>query len=475
MQKKTLEIIGKKEIEEAGATLARYKRGKAGLDRRLAEDELWWELRHREATRRDKKPQGVPEPASAWLFNAILNKHADATDNFPEPLVLPREPSDEESADTLSQVLPAVLENCDFDKTYSDNWWEKLKHGTAAYGVFWNPEKEEGLGDIDVRRLDLLKVFWEPGVTDVQQSRSLFLIELRDTDLLEKEYPGHEGKLSDDGALIKEYLYDDAVDVSNKSAVVDWYYKVRDGRGRTALHFAKFVGSELLYASQNDPLYAERGFYAHGKYPVVFDVLFPEKGTPVGFGYVAVCKDPQLYIDRLSGSILENALIATKKRFFIGGSTNVNREQFADINESFVDVEGDISERAVKEIEVRPLDPVYLSVLNLKIEEIKDTAANRDVNSGGVGSGVTAAAAVRALQEAGNKASRDMIETSYRAYNEINRLIIELMREFYDEKRVFRVTGKSGGREFCEISNKTLFGAGGGARSPVFDLKIRAR
>ena len=61
--------------------------------------------------------------------------------------------------------------------------------------------------------------------------------------------------------------------------------------------------------------YRERGWYDDGMYPVVFDVLFPEKGTPVGFGYVAVCKDPQLYIDKLFGNILENAMQATKRRY----------------------------------------------------------------------------------------------------------------------------------------------------------------
>ena len=43
--------------------------------------------------------------SSAWLFNAILNKHADAMDNYPEPVVLPRERSDEESAKVLSSCL----------------------------------------------------------------------------------------------------------------------------------------------------------------------------------------------------------------------------------------------------------------------------------------------------------------------------------------------------------------------------------
>ena len=477
--------IGKAEVARALETLRRYKRGKANLETRIVEDELWWELRHWEVIRRKGgAPEGRgPEPSSAWLFNAILNKHADAMDNYPEPLVLPREPSDEESARALSEVLPVVLENNGFEQVWSDGWWEKLKHGTAAYGVFWNSRKENGLGDIDVRGIDLLKLFWEPGVTDLQKSRNLFIVELSDVDLLEEEYPQYKGQLSGNSVDVKQYIYDSAVDTSGKTVVVDWYYKVQRGTGETVLHYAKLVGDILLYASENDPLYATRGWYDDGRYPVVFDVLFPEKGTPAGFGYVAICKDPQLYIDKLSSNILESSMMGTRKRFFASTSTAVNEEEFLDWSKPIVHVEGELDQRRLQEIMVQPLSGIYVDVLRMKIEEMKDTAANRDVNAGSAQSGVTAAAAIAALQEAGDKASRDMIAASYRAHVAVSPMAVSRMRQFYDETRTFRVTGEGGGYRFVGVSNAALREqeAGSGPdgetlyRRPVFDLKIRAQ
>ena len=480
--------IGKEEIAKAAELLSRYKDGKKMLESRVVEDELWWELRHWEVMRRAREGKAQlpqPQPTSAWLFNAIVNKHADAMDNYPEPVVLPRERSDEESARTLSSVLPVVLEYNDYEQTYSQAWWEKLKHGTAAYGVFWNSRKENGLGDIDIRGIDLLKLFWEPGITDIQDSRNLFLVELVDEELLEQRYPEHKGHLGGSVIDLKQYVYDDTVDTSGKSLVVDWYYKVRAASGRTILHYAKFVGDTLLFASENDEEYRERGWYDHGEYPVVMDVLFPEKGTPAGFGYVAICKDPQLYIDKMSANVLENAMMSTKKRFFLSTSTAVNREQFLDWNEPIVDVEGELDDRRLQEIVTQPLSSIYLDIMNLKIEEMKDTASNRDVNSGGTGSGVTAAAAIAALQEAGNKVSRDMIATSYRAHVKVSAMCIELMRQFYDEERAFRITGETpGSYRFVEVSNAglkdvPLDGAYPGQqvlyRKPVFDIKISAQ
>ena len=480
------QVIGKKEIQEAAQILTRYKDGKANFERRIVEDELWWELRHWEVVRKARdKDHPTPDPSSAWLFNAICNKHADAMDNYPEPIVLPREQSDEESAKTLSEVLPVILEYNDYEQTYSDNWWEKLKHGTAAYGVFWNPEKENGVGDVDIRPIDLLKIFWEPGVTDIQDSKNLFVVELVDEETLDAQYPEYAGKMRGNAIDVKQYIYDDTVDTSEKSVVVDWYYKVKTPGGATALHYAKFVGDVLLYASQNDPEYAQMGFYSDGQYPVVLDVLYPEKGTPAGFGYVSICKDPQIYIDSLSGNILENAMMTTKKRFFVSSSTNVNEDELMDWKKPVVRVEGTLDDKRIQEIQLTPMSSIYYNVLQMKIEEMKETASNRDVSNGSTGSGVTAAAAIAALQEAGNKASRDMISASYRTHVKIAKMVIERIRQFYDEARAFRVTAPNEqGYDFTTLSNAGLRDQAIGIdhatqevlyRKPVFDLKIKAQ
>ena len=165
--------IGKKEIKKAIETLTKYKDGKQALEKRVVEDERWYKMQHWEVIRKQKKEEDRPEPTSAWLFNVLMNKHADAMDNYPEANVLPRERDDEQAAKELSSILPVVFEHCEFEETYSDNWWEKLKHGTAVYGVFWNADKENGLGDIDITAIDLLNIFWEPGITDIQKSRNL--------------------------------------------------------------------------------------------------------------------------------------------------------------------------------------------------------------------------------------------------------------------------------------------------------------
>jgi len=451
------QIIGKKEIEKAVETLKKYKDGKRKLEDRIVEEEQWWKLRHWDVVGKSEVGD-KPQPTSAWLFNSITSKHADFMDNYPEPNVLPRERGDEQSAKVLSSILPVIYERNNYEKTYSDAAWYKIKHGVSAKGVFWNTELEEGLGDVDIQFIDILNIFWEAGVTNIQSSRNLFIVSLKDNDLLEKEYPQLKNKVGGKVIDVKEYVYDDTVDVTNKSVVVDWYYKKRNANGKIVLHFCKFVGSEVLFASENSPEYAEDGFYNHGLYPVEFDVLFPEQGTPTGFGYIAIMKSPQLYIDKLQQVILENAIDATNPRYFAKKNVGINIDEYKDKSKKIVYVEGDIDEERLKLIDVPQVSNSVLNVLQMKIDELKETSSNRDVSQGSTSGGVTAAAAIAALQEAGNKQSRDMIAASYRAYVGESNLAIELMRQFYDETRSFRITGETGKYEFVDFNNSMMQG-----------------
>ncbi|MCI5814938.1 MAG: hypothetical protein MR216_08475, partial [Bacteroidales bacterium] len=156
--------IGPEELRQAEETLRAYRRGKANLERRIVENEQWWKLRHWSQMRPRHGAPGDPQPASGWLVNVCLSKHADAMDAYPACVCLPREPSDRQQAAVLSDVLPVILEQNGYEQVYSDCWWYKIKHGASCKGIFWDPGKLGGLGDIAIRRIDLLNLFWEPGV-----------------------------------------------------------------------------------------------------------------------------------------------------------------------------------------------------------------------------------------------------------------------------------------------------------------------
>lgn len=489
-------VIGREEVARANEILMKYKDGKSNLEKRIIDNEQWWKMRHWEQIAKqdelmnDYQAKGIRRATSAWLFNSMVNKHADIMDNYPEASVLPRARDDEDTAKVLSSIIPVVLEQNNFEQTYNDCAWYKLKTGTGAYGIFWNSKKNNGMGDIEIKKVDLLNMFWESGITDIQDSENLFYVSIVSNKKLSAAYP--DLKLNKSGTptvSVEKYIYDDTVDTTDMSAVIDWYYKldvpITTALGvqttKTVVHYCKYCNGEVLYASENDPQYRESGYYDHGLYPFVFDVLFQEEGTPCGFGFIDIMKNAQEYIDRLSNAILENAIANSRPRYFVRDDGSIDEEEFADTNNNIVHVSGNLSEDSIRPIQQSNLNDIYVTVLNNKINELKETSGNRDVNQGSTSSGVTAASAIAALQEAGSKGSRDINKATFRAFTQICNFVIELMRQFYDEPRLFRIVGDtSTSIDFAEFDNRNLkpqaqgsdFGIDLGSRMPIFDVQV---
>lgn len=479
-----MKIIGAEELSEALGVLQKYKDGKASLEQRIIEDEEFYKLQHWEYLRRKKAEadkNNTQKPSTAWMLNSVINKHADIMDSYPEANCLPREKSDEQDARALSGIIPVILEHNDYEQIYSDCAWYYIKHGTSVQGVFWDSTKENGLGDIKICDIDILNLFWEPGIKRLEDSSNLFYVSLVDNDVLKETYPVLEGKsFSGSTITVSEYCYDDTIDNSNKSVVVDWYYKKRDINGRTILHYVKFVGNEVLYSSENEGL--TNGYYEHGRYPFTMATMYPEAGTPYGFGIISVCRDPQLYIDTLDGLMLDYAYKVTNPRFWAKKSAGINIDDFLDWSKPIVEVEGDIDKEKLLQINLAPMGTAIQNLRQMKVDELKETSSNRDFSQGSTASGVTSGAAIATLQEAGNKTTRDMLKSLYRSYVDVVELVIELIRQFYDEKREFRITGQSGSYEFTAYNNngirEQLINDGMGGeyfRKPVFDIDVKAQ
>ena len=134
-------------------------------------------------------------------------------------------------------------------------------------------------------------------------------------------------------------------------------------------------------------------------------------------------------------------------------------------------------------VQPNPLNSIYVDIISTKIDELKEVTGNRDVSTGGSTSGVTAASAIAAMQEAGSKLSRASNKDTYRAFRKIVLMVIELIRQFYDVPRMFRILGANGTEQFVTYTNANIkpqmmspaFGLPNGYRVPLFDVEVTAQ
>ena len=508
------QAIGAEQLLDFTKILEEYKSGKAHTEQRILASENWWKLRNSIEERKDSKAAADEgfKAISGWLHNVIVSKHADAMKAYPEPNILPREQGDKGEAQMLSAIIPCILEQNNFEATYSNAMWQKLKTGTGCYKVVWDTSKLNGLGDIHVEKVNLLNVYWEPGQTDIQRSRYFFHTELWDKDVLEERYPQLKGKLKGQSFFSTKFLYDDHVKTENKHTVIEVYYH-RYIQGKNTLQYCKYVGDQVIYATENEvqrpakpvidpmtgqpaidqmtgmpamtfePSMAERGLYDHGKYPYFFDALYPIEGSPCGYGFVDLCRNPQTEIDLLKTAMVKNAMVGATPRYFSRIDGNINEEEFLDTGKPIVHVNGNVDEATLRRIEHNALDGMYVNLLDRSIDELRETSGNTEAATGSTPGSVTAASGIAALQEAAGKTSSDSTQASYRVYSQIVDCCIELIRQFYDMPRKFRILGQYGMERYVTYTNSGLqpqhqgndFGQDMGYRLPVFDIKVSAQ
>ncbi len=497
MQAQMKPKIDDKVVTRASEILRKYKEGKARLEQKIIANEQFWKLRQWNYMNDGNDDF---KPATAWLWSCIQSRYSDAMDSYPTCNFQPRQSDDKAEAIKLSAIVPVILEQNRYEDVYSDLVWYTLKHGGCIQGIFWDGSKHNGLGDVSIKKIDFINFFWEPGITDLQESQNIFNTELVSNNILEQRYPQCVGKLGGQNITLAKYLYDDSVDTSDKSVVVDWYYHTYVN-GKKTLQYVKYVNDIVLYATENEivgpekvtvdpetgipltipldkPL-AEKGLYDHGLYPFVSMALYPVEGSICGYGLTDIGRDTQLQIDMLSKAIIDNSLDGATPRYFVRDDGTINIKEYNDKSKKFVRVEGSIDDTALRPIDHKPLDGIYVNYLTQKIDELKYITSNQDVNNGVAPSGVTSASGIAALQESQGKNARSSNKTFHRAFRDVCYQVVELIRQFYDIPRTFRITPDGAQEEFVSYDNSGLkpqaqmtMGMDMGLRLPEFDIDI---
>ena len=489
--------IDEEVVRKAQEILRKYKEGKARLEQKIIANEEFWKLRQWNYMNEAKKDF---QPATAWLWSCIQSRYSDAMDNYPTCNFQPRQSDDKAEPIKLSAIVPVILEQNRYEDVYSDIVWYTLKHGGSIQGIFWDGSKHNGLGDFAIKKIDFINFFWEPGITDIQESQNIFNTELVSNSILEQKYPQCVGKLGAKTITLAKYLYDDNVDTSDKSVVVDWYYHTYVN-GKKTLQYVKFVNDVVLYATENElmgkdkvtvdpetgipltvpiskPL-AETGLYDHALYPFVTMSLYPIEGSICGYGITDIGRDTQIDIDRLNKAVVDNALEGATPRYFVRDDGSINVEEFNDKSKKFVHVEGQIGDENIRPIDHKGLDGIYVNFLQQKIDELKYVTSNQDVNNGSAPSGVTTASGIAALQETSGKNARSSNKNFHRVFRDVCYQILELIRQFYDVPRTFRINPDGMKEQFVQYNNAGLkpqqqmtMGMDMGLRIPEFDIEI---
>lgn len=476
--------IDEKKVAEFESILYKYRDGKQFLDEKIKNDYEWWKQRHWHLLKGKQVAEGSktvdmvnkePEPTTAHLFNCIQNKHADAMDNIPELIFLPVSKDDEQTCSILNKIIPIVNERSKFTRAYSGCWYDKLIAGAGIYFISWNQNLYYGLGDVEIKKVDPLKLFWKPGINNIQESPYTFYVEELPSAEVKELYPFLTITTGNTLAL-KEHQKAEQDIEQDIVQLVHCYYKVNN-----RIHYCYFCCGQVIYASENDDRFKATGYYLHGKHPFVIDSCYSIYNSPFGFSLLDVEKSTQELIDKYTQLTVKNVKDNAAGKKFYDRNSGVNLGDLQDPGKEYVAVNS-INDGVIRHVEVKDITANMSGLINNKVAEMNETSGNRDFTQGGTVAGVTSASAIAALQESGSKGSRDLIKNTYEAMKEIGEMEIEIMRQRYQNTRFFRITGTEEEYDFVEFNNQDLLpreieqeDGQPILHTPVFDVKIKAQ
>ena len=135
---------------------------------------------------------------------------------------------------------------------------------------------------------------------------------------------------------------------------------------------------------------------------------------------------------------MKNTLMSGKLKMLVNKNADVDEDAMLDWSKEVVTA-ARIDDGAVRWFQAAPLNPYVMAHMNSKLAAIKEESGQNQFVRGEAAKGVTAASAILALQSAGSKRSRMIIDQMYDGFSDLVSMIVSLVAENYTEARVLRL------------------------------------
>jgi hypothetical protein len=289
----------------------------------------------------------------------------------------------------------------------------------------------------------------DPMYENIQDGRGIFKATQTTVAWVEEHYPHVAGYVSgSDAGMELERELSEAPDGDVRTLLLEFWYKRYDAKKRkNRVHMAMLAGGALLFSTETgygieggESEYRE-GVYAHGMYPFTVFKYRDVFREPFGTGLIHDYKDTQTTIDRYQKYIDDNARQSSIQRTFIRRGSGVNPEDLANYGKTVIEWDGNDIREVMQTIQAAPLNNQVFQNMQYLVDTMKQDSGQNQFNRGEGGLGVTAAAGIVALQEAGSKITRWHTEAFKDAFREMVEQIIWVLSEYMPAERKLRIVG----------------------------------
>ncbi|HUM42718.1 MAG TPA: hypothetical protein PKI14_07205 [Fervidobacterium sp.] len=386
----------------------------------------------------DNVPEGKSAPVINITFSLIESIVPRLTDVAPEIRVFPRrEPRAKKLADSLTAAHKYIWDFNDMDRKLAESTRIFLKLGTSIIKVFWDWDKHDGLGEVAYSVIHPMNFFPDPKSHSIEFMDFCFTTNPRSLDYIKRRWPEKGKYVVPD----TEWQHSELGDGSHHeipATVTEYWF--RDANGNVCvMYYCGDVVLEVIggsYDGSNEPV------YRHNRFPFVRLVNYPLDKKFWGLSEIEIVENLQRLINSFEAQIVDSTRLMANPIWKVNKRLSGLTEEDAWIFDNtpgnvLWTMDGGVERERGVEVPAHVI--VHQERLMFAMEQILGI---HDVVQGRKPSGVRAASAIIALQEAANVRVRQKAKELQHAVKEMAEMANWLILEFYDKPRQLRVTGE---------------------------------
>lgn len=379
-------------------------------------------------------------PVLNFTFSLVESIVPRLTESRPEVLVLPRQEESSNLAEILNQVNRHVWHRNKMQFKLTELVRSGLKFGTSIIKTIWNPTYYGDEGEIVINIVHPMNFYNDPRAYEIKDMEYCFTKVPRSLEYIARRWP-EKGQ-----AVVDSADWEDTENIATTiesaeqiSSVTEYWFK--DEKGQVCVMY--YSGNIVLSVIGGEYDKSNKPVYKHNKFPFTKFVDYSGDKSFWGFGEIEIVYVLQQLINSFEAQIIDNTRLMGNAQWIVDKMTSGLKEEDSWILD---DKPGGIiytQGGGVNRLPGVPIPshiPQHMDRLILIMEQILGI---HDVVQGRRPTGVRAASAIIALQEAANVRIRQKTRNLEGTLQEVAEQVNSLALEFYDNPRTLRLTNRS--------------------------------
>lgn len=409
------------------------------------------------------------------VWRAIQSSVPTETDAHPRLEFIPQEPMDLELANILNELSQSDWESKNWLMTLIEIIYDKSIIGTAFGGMDFDPNYNDGLGDICFESSDPFYQFPDPNARDINDKRCKYYVEAEpvDVEVLRAKYPdlaqfikpdlqefygsdktnirseelktpidnlaftenSNDGYGIENQKVLKKtvWIFDDAVTEEPKETV--------DENGQIITEYVKkkkYPKGRKIIVANKVLLHDKPNEYDDGKIPKVklLNYMLPREFW--GVSDVEPLNDIQINYNKIWSFALDVLELMGNPVWVVSQDSGVDTDNI--YNRPGLIIEPAEANSRVERVEGVQLQPFVLQMAQMIKQSFDEIAGDEDVSRGLNPPGVTAGNAIEALQQTAQTRQRQKSRFLDAFLQQLGQMYLSRVFQFRTAPQVYRLT-----------------------------------